>query len=194
MKISRIALILALAIIAVAPVVAQNGTMTPYSAYGLGVLRDRATSTQRAMGGVGYAMNSGRQINAMNPASYAAMDSLTFLFDMGIDATMMWQNEDQNGTRVKDNQFGGGLDYVTMQFPLGKYMGGSVGLVPYSSVGYSFGSQIENGIDSRQGSGSLNELYLGVAGRPFKGFTIGFNFSYLFGTIINETYAALSST
>lgn len=194
MKISRIALILVLAVAAVSPVLAQNGTMTPYSAYGVGVLRDRATSMQRAMGGVGYAMNSGRQINAMNPASYAAIDTLTFLFDMGIDMTSLWQNEEQNGSRVKDKDFGGGLDYVTMQFPLGKYMGGSVGVVPYSSVGYSFGSAIDNGADSRQGSGSLNELYLGVAGRPFNGFTVGANISYLFGTIINETYASLSST
>ena len=134
MKISRIALILVLAVAAVSPVLAQNGTMTPYSAYGVGVLRDRATSIQRAMGGVGYAMNSGRQINAMNPASYAAIDTLTFLFDMGIDMTSLWQNEEQNGSRVKDKDFGGGLDYVTMQFPLGKYMGGSVGVVPYLSL------------------------------------------------------------
>ena len=37
------------------------------------------------MGGIGYAMSSGRQINVMwNPASYACIDSLTFLFDMGV--------------------------------------------------------------------------------------------------------------
>jgi len=194
MKISKIALTLALALAFVLPVCAQNGTMTPYSAYGLGVLRDRSTSMQRSMGGVGYAMNSGRQINAMNPASYAAIDSLTFLFDIGVDLTALWQNENQNGNMVNDKRFGGGLDYVTMQFPLGKYMGGSVGLVPFSSVGYSFGSKIDNGIDSRQGSGSLNELYLGIAGRPFNGFTIGAHISYLFGTILNETYAYISTT
>ncbi|MDE6298038.1 MAG: hypothetical protein K2M10_00130, partial [Muribaculaceae bacterium] len=50
---------------------------TPYSMYGYGILGDRATSMQRQMGSVGYAMNSGRQINVMNPASYAAIDSLT---------------------------------------------------------------------------------------------------------------------
>ena len=192
MKISKIALTLALALAFVLPVCGQNGTMTPYSAYGLGMLRDRSTSIQRAMGGVGYAMNSGRQINAMNPASYAAIDSLTFLFDIGLDLTAMWQNEIQDGKPVNDKRFGGGLDYVTMQFPLGKYMGGSVGLVPFSSVGYSFGNKIENGIDSRQGSGSLNELYLGIAGRPFNGFTVGAHVSYLFGTILNETYAYIS--
>ncbi len=45
------------------------------------------------MGGVGYAMNSGRQINVMNPASYAAIDSLTFLFDLGADVSMLWSQE-----------------------------------------------------------------------------------------------------
>ena len=52
--------------------VAQN--VTPYSMYGYGILGDRATSMQRQMGYVGYAMSSGRQINVMNPASYAAID------------------------------------------------------------------------------------------------------------------------
>ncbi|MDE5661203.1 MAG: hypothetical protein K2I04_01080, partial [Muribaculaceae bacterium] len=194
MKISKLTAAIALLISACGIAFAQNGTMTPYSAYGYGVLRDHATSTQRAMGGVGYAMNSGRQINAMNPASHAAIDSLTFLFDMGIDLTSLWQSEIQDGKEVRDNNLGGVLDYVTMQFPLGRYMGASVGLLPFSSVGYSFGSKIDNGLDSRQGNGSLNEFYVAVAGRPFKGFSVGANISYLFGTIINETYATISSS
>ncbi len=194
MRISRLTAIFAIFLGACLGVSAQNGTMTPYSAYGYGVLRDHATSGQRSMGGVGYAMSSGRQTNVMNPASYAAIDSLTFLFDMGIDLTSLWQSEIHDGSKVSDSNFGGGLDYVTMHFPIWKYIGASVGLLPYSSVGYAFGSKIDNGIDSRQGNGSLNEFYVGLAGRPFKGFSIGANVSYLFGTIINETYAMLSSS
>lgn len=191
MKIAKI--IAAVALLLATAASAQNGTMTPYSSFGYGILSDHATSSQRAMGGVGYAMNSGRQINMMNPASYAAIDTLTFLFDMGVDVTALWQTETVDGTVRKDNTFGGGLDYATMQFPLGRYMGASVGVVPFSSVGYSFGSEIENGIDSRQGSGSLNELYLGIAGRPFRDFSVGANISYLFGTILNDTYAVASA-
>ena len=56
------------------PAMAQNGTMSPYSRFGYGILSDNATYAQRAMGGVGYAMQSGRQTNVMNPASYAAID------------------------------------------------------------------------------------------------------------------------
>lgn len=68
-------------------------------------------------------------------------------------------------------------------------MGASVGILPFSSVGYAFGNTIENGATSRTGSGSINQLYLGVAGRPFNGFTIGANIAYLFGTTVNEVYA-----
>ncbi|MDE6206798.1 MAG: hypothetical protein K2M55_03225 [Muribaculaceae bacterium] len=193
MKINLTAILTAILLTSTFALSAQNGTMTPYSAYGLGILRDGATSAQRSMGGVGYAMQSGRQINAMNPASYAAMDSLTFLFDMGVDVTALWQKEATADGHNSDRNFGGGLDYVTMQVPLAKNIGASVGLIPFSSVGYSFGSEIDNGIDTRQGSGSLNELYLGLGVRPFKGFSVGFNASYLFGTLLNETYAYITA-
>lgn len=129
-RLRKLAIILT-ALIAPAMVSAQLAD-TPYSRYGYGTLGDNATSTQRAMGGVGYAMNSGRQINVMNPASYAAIDSLTFLFDMGVDVNNLSTTD---GTQ-KGHKFGGGLNYITMQFPITRWGGGSVGLLPFSSVGY----------------------------------------------------------
>lgn len=162
---------------------AQNAD-TPYSMYGYGILGERATSMQRQMGGVGYAMSSGRQINVMNPASYARMDSLTFLFDLGADASVIWSQEGS----VKDHTFGGGLDYVTMKFPICKYMGGSIGLLPVSSVGYAFGNEIRHGVMENQGEGGINEAYIGVAGR-YAGFSLGLNASYDFGTISNRVYS-----
>lgn len=190
MKISKILFgILALQFFGATMLSAQNGTMTPYSRYGYGILNDNATAAQRSMGGVGYAMNSGRQINVMNPASYASVDSLTFLFDMGVDFTALWQSEIVNDKKASDKNFGGGLDYVTMQFPIGKYMGASFGILPYSSVGYAFGSEIENGATSRQGTGSINQLYVGFAGKLYKGLSLGVNVAYLFGTTFNDSYA-----
>lgn len=162
---------------------AQNVT-TPYSMYGYGIIGDRATSSQTQMGGVGYAMRSGRQINVMNPASYAAIDSMTFLFDMGADVSLMWSREGE----AREHSAGGGLDYVTMQFPLARHLGGSIGLVPYSSVGYAFGNEIKHGALQNQGSGGINEAYLGVAGE-FAGFSLGANVSYRFGTIQNDVYS-----
>ena len=163
---------------------AQNVT-TPYSMYGYGILGDYATSMQRQMGGVGVAMNSGRQINVINPASYASIDSLTFLFDIGADVTLMRSKEGS----AKENSVGGGLDYITMQFPICKYMGGSIGLLPYSSVGYAFGNEIRHGTRQNQGSGGINEAYLGISGR-YAGLALGFNLSYNFGNITNDLYSS----
>lgn len=160
-------------------------TTSPYSKFGYGFLNDNASSAQRAMGGVGYAMNSGRQINAMNPASYAAIDSLTFLFDMGLNFNTIWSSE--NGVKSKD--YSGGIDYITLQFPVTKYMGVSAGLVPFSSVGYSFGDEIVHGSNSREGIGGINQLYVGVGANVYKNLSVGANISYLFGTIINDAYA-----
>ncbi|MDE6638228.1 MAG: hypothetical protein K2K32_08355, partial [Muribaculaceae bacterium] len=157
---------------------------TPYSMYGYGIIGDRATSMQRQMGGVGYAMQSGRQINVMNPASYASIDSLTFLWDMGANMNMRW-SKDSSGA---DHGFGGGLDYVTMEFPLSKFMGMSVGMVPYSQVGYSFGDDIKFGARQNQGNGGITEAYAGISGKV-GGFSVGVNVSYDFGTIQNDVYA-----
>ncbi len=185
---NRIKLLLLLTVAAFAGLKAQNVT-TPYSMYGYGILSDRATSMQRQMGSVGYAMNSGRQINVMNPASYAAIDSLTFLFDMGADVTILRQKEGD----ARQKSTGGGLDYITMQFPITKYLGGSVGLLPYSSVGYAFGKDIKFGAMENQGTGGINQAYVGIAGK-FAGFSIGANVAYSFGNIQNDVYATPSST
>lgn len=160
---------------------------TPYSMYGYGVMGDRATSMQRQMGGIGYAMQSGRQINVMNPASYASIDSLTFLWDMGANMNMQWSKDDSG----KTHGFGGGLDYVTMQFPLSKFMGMSIGMVPVTQVGYSFGDEIKYGARRNQGTGGINAAYAGIGGKV-GGFSIGVNISYDFGTIQNDLYATPS--
>ena len=179
---SRLVAAIAAASIACATLCAQ--TTSPYSRFGFGTLSDNATSAQRQMGGVGYALGSGRSINVMNPASYSRIDSLTFLFDMGVDFTIF--NRTQGDTRFSDN--GGGLEYVTMQFPIRKRIGASFGLLPLSSVGYAFGSEINNGSYTQQGSGGINQLYVGAAYNIVNGLSAGFNFSYLFGTNNNEVY------
>lgn len=182
----RITIILA---ILLATLTAAADINTPYSIYGYGVIGDRATSMQKQMGGVGYAMNSGRQINVMNPASYASIDSLTFLFDLGADLSFLWSKEGDKSQKST----GGGVDYITMQFPISKFMGGSFGLIPYSQVGYAFGNEIEHGTMENNGSGGINQLYLGLSGKV-AGFSIGANVSYDFGNIINDVFAYTTGT
>lgn len=165
-------------------------SVTPYSRLGYGILGENATGAQRQMGGVGYAGQDSRQVNTMNPASYAHTDSLTFLWNVGIDLTNVWSKE--NGK--SGYSFGGGLDYITSGFKIAKNLGGSFGVVPFSSVGYSFGNNLNGGSESRIGEGSISELYLGAGWEPVKHLSLGANFSYMFGTIDNYTYIYSTTT
>ena len=168
---------------------AQN-TTSPYSRMGYGLLGENATGIQRQMGGVGYAMQNGRQVNVMNPASYSQTDSLTFLWDIGLDFTSVWMREGNE----KANNTGGGLDYINSAFRIAKNLGASFGVVPFSSVGYTFGTDIDNGTESRAVTGSVSELYVGAGWTPLKNLSIGANVSYMFGTLQNYTYINSTST
>ena len=185
--------IIALFILAIitcwATAMAQN-ISTPYSKMGYGMLNDNASSIQRSMGGVGYAMKGGRIVNVMNPASYSDVDSLTFLWDVGIDLTNLWSKENGN----KGYSFGGGLDYLTGHFKVAKGLGAAFGLLPYSSVGYTYGGLIDGGEESRSGNGGFNQLFVGLGYQPIKNLSVGFNFAYLFGSTSNTTLITSTST
>ena len=191
----KITVLAAIAVASAGSLLAQNQS-SPYSRYGYGMMSDFVTSAQRNMGGVGVAMADSRQVNVMNPASYASSDSLTLHWDIGLDLTQLKTSE-AGGT---GKAFGGGLDYMTFQFPLTKYMGGSIGLIPYTTVGYSFGNDLKvtNGTTeqstSLSGYGGINDLYIGVGARPICGLSVGLNFGYQFGTIVNDQYVVSSTS
>ena len=190
MRINKTITVLLLAIVMGYGAAQAQIVTSPYSKMGYGMLNDNVSSIQRSMGGVGYAMKGGRIINVMNPASYADVDSLTFLWDIGIDLSNLWSKEDDK----KGYNFGAGLDYLTAHFKVAPKLGASFGLLPYSSVGYSYGSSITGGSDMRSGSGGLNQLYLGVGYQPVKNLNVGLNVAYLFGTTLNTTLIAANST
>lgn len=166
------------------PLLAQ----TPYSQYGYGTIDDNATGNQRAMGGTGIGMRNNLQINMMNPASYTAIDSLTFMFDFSIDYKASWLNE----AGATGQSQSGGLNYFAMQFRLGKTVAGSIGLTPLSHVQYTYGNKISNGSYTRIGEGGLSQAYLGVAYQPWKWVSVGVNVGYMFGKIENYTIVATS--
>lgn len=60
------------------------------------------------MGGIAYGLRNGYQINASNPASYTAVDSLTFLFDAG----MTLQNANFKEGNIKTNAKNSSFDYL----------------------------------------------------------------------------------
>jgi hypothetical protein len=168
----------------VSSVGAQETTNSPYSRYGYGMLRDQAVGPSKAMGGIGYGLRHAQSANPMNPASHSRVDSLTFLFDIGISSTY---GKLSDGVNSK-NHYNGGLDYITILIPLTRGLGVSAGILPYSSVGYKFGSKETTNdlsyIKSFSGSGGLSQVYLGAGYKlPGTGLSLGANASYLFGTV-----------
>jgi len=184
LKINRVAIISVLIIFTQLSLIGQNNTNSPYTRFGYGQLADRSFGAGRAMGGVGIGLRSSKQINPMNPASYTAMDSLTFLFDFGATGQVSWFSDQVNSER----QFNANIDYVAMQFPVTRWLAMSIGLLPYSHVGYSFGDDVGEGSEAYTekftGKGGLNQVYGGLSIDIWKKrLSVGTNIGYFFGNI-----------
>lgn len=164
---------------------AQNMTSSPYSRYAYGDLNENVPVGYRAMGGVGFGMRSNKAINPAQPASFTACDTLTFMFDVA--ASACWNHyKDAGGVKNKGN---GNLEYVTMQFPLWKqWIAMSVGLQPYSSVGYNI--QMADSIPGTAhytktyyGDGNISQVYGGLSFNICNWFALGANVYYMWGDL-----------
>lgn len=161
----------------------QIGAQTPYSIYGLGTLDDNTLGVNSGMGGVGYAIDNNKQINPKNPASYAAMDSLTFLFDIGMNVDVNWMKEGA----LKETKTTANFDYAVLQFPLGKRFAASLGVMPFSNVTYDYSSNINLGAFTRTGTGGITQVYVGAAAKIWKELYFGVNAAFMFGNISHST-------
>ena len=103
--------------------VAQNNTNSPYTRYGYGDLVNQNFGNSKAMGGIAFGLRDGSQINPLNPASYTAIDSLTFLFEGGASL----QNSNISDGSVKLNVKNSSFDYIAMQFRLHRRVAMSIG-------------------------------------------------------------------
>lgn len=162
---------------------AQNNTNSPYTRYGLGEIKDPLSANNIGMGGVAFGVRDRLHANPANPASYTAIDSLTFIFEGG--ATL--QNMLITDGMAKFNARNSSVDYFTTLFRLAPRVGMSVGLVPFSNVGYATSDlQTEEGGLSYQrsfaGDGGYRVVYMGVSVRPFKGLSVGINGGFLWGS------------
>ena len=163
--------------------IAQNNTNSPYTRYGYGELSDQSFGNCKAMGGIAFGLRDGAQINPLNPASYTAIDSLTFLFEGGVSL----QNMNISGSGVKLNAKNSSFDYLAMQFRLHPRIAMSIGLLPFSNVGYSVSdSKVDNGVSQTRsftGDGGLHQLYGGIGVKVLKNLSLGVNASYFWGDI-----------
>ena len=166
---------------------AQTFTSSPYSRYGIGDVNQGSFSQNFAMGSTGIALSNPTFVNLLNPASYSF--ELT-VFEIGLKSNSVQLSNDS----LIQNSNNTSLAYLAFGIPLTKWWGVSFGLLPYSSVGYNIGNQEDRlNIGSVQylyeGSGGINKAYIGNSFKIKEKFSVGFNASYLFGTLNKERRA-----
>lgn len=175
-----------------------NGSNSPYSRYGFGLLSDGGNAFNKGMAGTALGMRHSTELNTKNPASYSAIDSLSFIFDFGL--SMQNGNFAQNGTKV--NAKNTSIDYITAGFRIAPGLGMSAGLIPFSTIGYQTKSEKElesnmsilTQTNTFSGDGGLHELYLGLGWAPIKQLSIGANVGYLWGDLTHNAGMTFSES
>lgn len=160
----------------------SNKENSPYSRFGVGEVCNGANTFLKGMANTSSAYASSFNVNTENPASYSYLTLTTY------EAGASGNTRTVLGSTDKYKTGSANLAYMDIGIPLGKYAGMAIGLKPVTRVYYyltdtsmvdSFGKAVK----SYQGDGSLNQGFIGFAGK-YKGLSLGFNFGYVFGTTI----------
>ncbi len=160
-----------------------KGQNLPYSRYGLGTLFDPEFTNLRGWGGLSAAYHSPFSINFANPASYSDLKLTTL--DAAFFISGLHLRTPDTSVVFSD----GTISNLALGFPLIKNKAGlSLGLSPFSRVGYSITSENDSSelfgrsFNLFQGQGGLYRFYVG-GGYKYKQLAVGMNVSYLFGSI-----------
>ena len=168
---------------------AQADVDSPYSLFGIGQVRDKSMNTRlQGMGGVANAMYGPGMINAENPATYAKIDTLAFLFDAGF----YFKSGIFSTSNASEKASNASFDYVAMAFGLTPWWKMALGVQPYSTSGYTMlvdqtDDEIGHTVTRFKGHGGLNQLFWGNGFKIGKHFALGVNGYYVFGNTMTET-------
>jgi hypothetical protein len=142
------------------------------------------------MGSIGTAIRDNSSVYFTNPASYSSLDTISFLFDFGVDYGSNILSYSESKFASNDLDF----HHLIIGFPLSKRLGFAAGVVPVSSGYYQISQTVTStdpGYDpntgeytaNHDGSGGINKFFLGSGLQIGKHFSIGANLSFLSGQI-----------
>ena len=170
-------------------VFAQADVDSPYSLFGVGQVRDKAMNARlQGMGGAANAMFGIGMVNPENPASYAKIDSLAFLFDAGL----YFKSSTFSTSNLSEQSANASFDYLSMAFGVTSWWKMALGAQPYSTAGYTmlvdgYKPEVGSYVTRFKGTGGLNQTFWGNAFKLGKHFAIGANVHYTFGNTQTET-------
>lgn len=153
---------------------------SPYSMFGPGELKGNEFFRNMGLGGVAQGFRSNTSVNYINPASYTAMDSLSFVFDATV-FSHLYQQKQADQEQITSYSSLGNFNFA---FPVTRWWSVAAGILPYSQVGYRISDVDQDGGLVNylyEGKGGINQVYLGHGFKLFKGLSAGINVSYLFG-------------
>ncbi|MEZ5016616.1 MAG: hypothetical protein R2800_06145 [Flavipsychrobacter sp.] len=164
----------------------SNRENAPYSRFGIGEYRNGANPLLKGMGSITTAYSNPFAVNSYNPASYASL-KLTLYEAGGIASTRtIFSGSDKYPTGQAT------LSNINIGIPVSKNAGMALGLRPYSHVYYNLKDTsvqpgLGNSVTTYLGDGTMHYAFIGAGGK-YKGFSVGFNFGYLFGSINKSTF------
>lgn len=178
-----VCLIIGFIVIQTSPVIAQTTNNSPYSLFGIGEMIPQNNLRNSSMGGISQGVRNPGTINPANPASYSSFDSLSFLFDIGVNGSVdILRSNAESTTNVS-----GSINYISFGFPILKFWRMSFGLNPLSAVGYDISDKREelllNTARTYWADGATSKAYFGNSFKLSDNFHIGLNINYLFGNI-----------
>jgi len=169
----------------------QFSTYSPYTRFALGDLAKPGLGQNQAMGGTGIAIHNENRINPLNPASFSALDSTSVFFDFGFNSF-----HNQYKTEVSSNSWWNmNLHHVAFASSMGKHMGFSAGILPYSSIGYSIKAEFDDfehgeALDTYySGEGGVMNFYVGTSFKFLDRFSLGVTMNYLMGRLTRDRRA-----
>jgi long-subunit fatty acid transport protein len=168
---------------------AQADVASPYSLFGVGQMAGKSMNVRlKGMGGLGNGMYGIGLINTANPASYAKIDSLAFLFDAGF----YFKTSNFATSTLAETSNNASFDHVFMAFGLTDWWKMTLGVSPYSTMDYKMvvdyhDVEVGNYTTAFKGSGGLNRAVIGNAFKLGKHFSVGANVNYVFGDSESQT-------
>ena len=154
---------------------AQEGTASPYSFYGIGEVKFKGSVENRSMGGVGVLSDS-IHINLQNPATLSSLKLTTFTAaGTFLPSKLKTSSAEEKAQRTS-------FDYLAMAFPAGKF-GLSLGLMPYTSVGFKIFKEASGSAKRYNGDGGINRFFVAGSYQATSKLSLGLNVAYNFGEI-----------
>jgi len=158
---------------------AQKGSLSPYSFYGIGENTFKGTAENRMMGGLSSYSDS-IHLNLQNPAGYASLQLVNYSIGVNhIDTNL-------NSSEANTKNTTAGIDYLAVGIPT-KHFNFGFGIIPKSSVGYRLliedSTTEPNQSTQFEGSGGVNQVFFSAGKKVFKDFGVGLTANYNFGSL-----------